>query len=90
MMAKLNYQHTITPIFSVTWAFRNHSNMLILYLRNIYYNQCRKQITFSLVILLFIQKMCDEKEQHLIVIETFCNIKCYFNVTFDQFNASLL
>ncbi len=28
-MAKLNFQHFITPVFSVTWSFRNHSNMLI-------------------------------------------------------------
>ncbi len=27
--------HCITPVFSVTWSFRNHSNMLIWSLRNI-------------------------------------------------------
>ncbi len=27
----------ITRVFSVTWSFRNHSNMLICCLRNIYY-----------------------------------------------------
>jgi len=34
----------ITPVFSVTWSFRNHSNMLICCSRNIsYYYQCWKQ-----------------------------------------------
>ncbi len=27
----------ITPVFSVTWSFRNHYNMLICCSRNIYY-----------------------------------------------------
>jgi len=27
----------ITPVFSVTWSFRNHSNMLIWSLWNFYY-----------------------------------------------------
>jgi len=34
----------ITPVFSVTWSFRNHSNMLIFCWRNISdYYQCWKQ-----------------------------------------------
>jgi len=34
----------ITPVFSVTWPFRNHSNMMIWCSRNIYnYHQCWKQ-----------------------------------------------
>ncbi len=32
----------ITPVFSVTWSFKNHSNMLICCSRNIYYYQCWK------------------------------------------------
>jgi len=37
-MAKLNVQHAV---FSVTWSFRNHSNMMICCSRNIsYYYQC--------------------------------------------------
>ncbi len=35
---------TITPVFSVTWSFINHSDMLICCSRNIsYYNQSWKQ-----------------------------------------------
>jgi len=38
-MAKLNF-----PVFSVTWSFRNYSNMLIWCSRNIsYYYQCWKK-----------------------------------------------
>ncbi len=35
----------ITPVFSVTWFFRNHSNMLIWSPKNIYFcYQCWKQL----------------------------------------------
>jgi len=35
----------ILPVFSVTWSFRNHCNMLICCSRNIsYYYQCWKQL----------------------------------------------
>jgi len=41
-MAKLNVQHAV---FSVTWSFRNHSNMMICCSRNIsYYYQCWKEL----------------------------------------------
>jgi len=37
-MSKLNIQYSInTPVFSVTWSFRNHSNMLIWCSRNMSY-----------------------------------------------------
>jgi len=35
-------QSIITPVFSVTWSFRNHSNMLISCSRNISHYQCWK------------------------------------------------
>ncbi len=37
----------ITPVFSVTWSFRNHSNMLICCSRNVYYyyHQYLKQLS---------------------------------------------
>jgi len=38
----------ITPVFSVTWSFRNHSNMLICCSRNIYY-QCWKPLCWRKV-----------------------------------------
>jgi len=38
----------ITQVFSVTWSFRNHSNMLICCLRNISYHQCWKQSCCSI------------------------------------------
>jgi len=36
-MAKLEFSVAIITFFSVTWSFRNHSDMLILCLRNISY-----------------------------------------------------
>jgi len=40
----------ITPVFSVTWSFRNHSNMMICCSRNIsLYYQCWKQLLKGLV-----------------------------------------
>ncbi len=40
----------ITPVFSVTWSFRNHSNMLICCSRSIYdYYQCWKQFLWKLI-----------------------------------------
>ncbi len=42
---KAEFSAAITPGFSVTWSFRNHSNMLICCSRNIYYYyQCWKQL----------------------------------------------
>ncbi len=34
---------SITPVFNVTWPFRNQSNMLIWCLRNIYYYYYKKK-----------------------------------------------
>jgi len=33
-----------TPVFSVTWSFRNHTDMQIWCSRNISYYQCWKQL----------------------------------------------
>ncbi len=44
-------------IFSVTWPFRNHSNMLICCSRNIYcFHQCLKQFIFLKTGLIFLWK----------------------------------
>jgi len=80
----------ITPVFSVTWSFRNHYNMLLKKLF-FYYYQCWTQLSC----LIFLWKpwyifLENSKEQHLFEIENFCNIINEFTVTFDQFNASLL
>ncbi len=41
---KAEFSAVITPVFSVTWSFRNHSNMLIWCSLNIsYYYQCWNQ-----------------------------------------------
>ncbi len=41
----------ITPVFIVTWSFRNHSNMLICCSCNIYdYYQCRKQLLLNIFV----------------------------------------
>ncbi len=81
----------ITPVFSVTWFFRNHSNMMIYCcLRNIYfYYQCWKQlccliILWKLWFIFFFNILWwieSSKEQHLFVIEIFCNIINDFTVT---------
>jgi len=44
---------SIAPVFSVTWCFRNNSNMLILCLRNIYYHQLWKQLCCLIVLYFF-------------------------------------
>ncbi len=67
----------ITPVFRVTWSFRNYSNMLIKKLFSYYW--CFKQLCcwiflwkpFFFRILWGIE--CS-KEQHLFEIEIFCNI----------------
>ncbi len=80
----------ITPVFSVTWFFRNHSNMMICCLRNIYFDyQCWKQlccliILWKLWFIFFFNILWwieSSKEQHLFVIEIFCNIINDFTVT---------
>jgi len=39
----------ISPVFSVTWSFRNQSNMMICCSRNIYYYQCWKLLSHIFV-----------------------------------------
>ncbi len=46
-MSKLNFYSHYTPVFSVTWSFRNYSNMLIWCSRNISdYFQCMKTVSY--------------------------------------------
>ncbi len=67
------------PDFSITWSFRNHSNMLIFCSRNIdYYYQCWKKL--CCLILLW-------KQFFFFLWWTF-NIINVFTVSFDQFNTS--
>ncbi len=41
----------ITPVFSVTWSFRNHSNMLICCSKNIFYcYQCLKHLKLTVCV----------------------------------------
>jgi len=67
----------ITPVFSVTWSFRNHSNMRIWCSRNIsYYYQCWKQLlnTFVKIVVFFwgfFWWIETWKEQHLFEISIF-------------------
>ncbi len=86
--AKLSFQQNF-PGFSVTWSFRNHSNMLI----------CSSINMLKTVVLLHIsaESMCifhdflpykSSKEQHLFETEIFCNFINVFTVAFDQFNVS--
>ncbi len=74
----------IITVFSVTWSFRNHSNVLIYCLRNIpYYFFKNWSIVFR--ILWWVQKnsICLKYKYFV----TFINV---FTVTFDQWNVSLL
>ncbi len=96
----------ITPVFSVTWSFRNHSNMLILssVIINFYwcsiinsgssYYQCWKQfcclIIFVETIHIFWDSLKNRKLNEHHLYEIYCNIINVFTVTFDQFNESLL
>ncbi len=49
VITKLNFQKPLLqmPVFSVTWSYRNHSNMQIWCSRNISY-QCWKQLCCSI------------------------------------------
>ncbi len=67
----------ITPVFSVTWSFRNHSNMLISCSRNISNSyQCWKWMCCSIFLgnwyFFFLKKKV--QEQHLYETEIFCDI----------------
>jgi len=82
----------ITLVFSVTWSFRNHSNIMIWCSRNIYdYCLYWKQLC---CVIFFVKNMrlwgldfwWKESWKS---IEIYCNIIIVFTVTSDQFNASL-
>ncbi len=61
----------ITPVFSVTWFFRNHSNILICCSRNIsYYYQCWKQLCCCCFFFFFLN--CDTSLQKYNVLRTVC------------------
>ncbi len=67
----------ITPVFSVTWLFTNHSNMLIC---------CSRKN----VVIINVEKSCTAS-YFCWNLDTFIEIFCNsINVTFDQFNASLM
>ncbi len=77
----------IAPVFSVTWSFRNHSNMLICCSRNIYYYyQCWKQLCCLTFLwkpqYFFCSGFFDEsKKKNSFEIKIFCNIihvYCHF------------
>ncbi len=89
LWSKLNFQHHYSSL-------QNHYNMMICCSRNIYdYYQSWKQLCcpiflWKLWYILFFRilwQIESSKEQCLFETEIFCNI---INVTFDQFNASLL
>jgi len=50
----------ITPVFSVTWSFRNQSNVMIWCSRNIFYYQCWKQLCCLIFLWIFFLRFCDE------------------------------
>ncbi len=90
--AKLNFS-IITPVFSVTWSFRNHSYILIWCSRNISYYQCWKQLCCFILwkpwYVLMLWSTVKFKITALIWNRN-CNIIIVFTVTFDQHNISWL
>ncbi len=68
------WQSSQYAVFSVTWSFRNHSNMLICCSRNHFYYQCGNHDTFLFRIL-----WESSKEQNLF---ENCNIINDFTVIF--------
>ncbi len=71
---KAEFSAAITPVFSVTWSFRNHSDRLICCLINIEYS-CACLISFVETLIWFLN------ERHLIRI--FWNNVKVFTFTFD-------
>ncbi len=52
LWCKAGLSAVITPVFSVTWCFRNHSNMLILCVRSIYFHPCNLFSYYKTIVLL--------------------------------------
>ncbi len=76
---KAEFSVVITPVFSVTWSFRNYSNMWNWCSRNISdYYQCWKQFTIFVEIIIYWNRT---------PLEHCINV---FTITFDQFITSLL
>jgi len=76
---KVTFSATISQVFSITWSFRNHSNMMIWCSRRIsYYYQCWKVVLLNIF---------EEIVRHFV---DFMNRTLLFTVTFDQFNMTLL
>ncbi len=80
----------ITPVFSVTWSFRNHSNMLK---KHFLLLSMRKTVVlihiYVEIVMLFFSILWWTKFKITVLIWN-GNIINAFTVTFDQFNASLL
>ncbi len=54
LYGKAEFSAAITPLFSVTWSFRNNSNMLILCSRNIYFYYYYINVENTLLLLLLL------------------------------------
>ncbi len=84
----------ITPVFSITWSFRNHSNMLICCSINIsYYYQCWKQLCCLILLVkpwYFVLSGFFEGTVQKNSLYLKQNVIHVFTITFDQFKASLL
>ncbi len=78
---KAEFSAAITPVFSVTWSFRNHSKMLICCFQG-WKQLCFLIHTFSMVL----WQTWGSKEQHVFKIEiftvTFVKLNVYFLNTF--------
>ncbi len=86
----------ITPVFSVTWSFRNHSNLLLKkHLLLCVENSCAVPCfcgNRDIQYFIFQDSLMNRKFKRtaLIWIEIFCEVIIVFHVIFDQFNASLM
>ncbi len=83
----------ITPVFSVTWSFINHSNMLIWWSRIIFLLLMLKQLCCLICFLwnchcfFKIFGWIESKKKHLFIFKDIVNI---FTFTIYQFNAYLM
>ncbi len=86
----------ITPVFSITWSFRNHSNLLLKkHLLLCVENSCAVPCfcgNRDIQYFIFQDSLMNRKFKRtaLIWIEIFCEVIIVFHVIFDQFNASLM
>ncbi len=85
----------ITPVFSVTWFFRNHIELQLkkhFWLLSMLKTVVLFNVLVEIVVFFYFRILSwilSWKEQHLFKIEIFSNILIVLTVTFNKFNATL-